>query len=795
MKEPTWKEGQPDWYAPVESNIHAHSGSDQAKITSTQILIRQFDLSNISATAPINFNSGTGVISLNDSGVTPGTYNSVTVSVKGIVTAGSSVPVAPVNAQFLTLATDATLTDERVFTPSANFTVVDGGAGGTYTIDLSTVVAASTYNQVTVDNKGRVIAGSLVVNSYYDALIGTDSTTANALAASTIRFLSNNGVVVSVADASPDTATISTPQDIRTSASPTFAALTLTSPLTTANGGTGLASYTQGDLIYYDTGTTFTKLTKNTTATRYLSNTGTSNNPAWAQVSLTNGITGTLGATNGGTGQSTVTTGDLLYGSATDTWSKLAGVAAGSYLRSGGVTTAPLWSTLILPNSATANRVPYATSTNTWGESANMTFDGNKFSLAAATSAANGLRLGTTVDLYNDTTDRLRINDRLTSVTSFTATSGSWVGINSSATGTPAGATSSARMWGLQFFADATGIESWSASNGGIMGLEGFARNSGSGTVTTALGATAYVNKASTGAITTAKAYTGWVQNNDTTNDIGTAIVYHADTFINTGHVTSWTGLLTGGPAFSANSQTRFGISISAMPNPGAFASTTVFAINIAGTSTTGRDGIRFGADSSAVVYRSASATVATIAAFTVGTNLTVTGGSATLSTVLGAVDAGGATSFEIPNGAGGTTVDATGELTVDSTSRTLNFYDGTAEVVLDPLIAKAFYLPLPASSDDLPLIRFDRAATLVKVVYAISGGTNWVGQLQEADDAQGTGAADTQAADSTVTGNTTVTSFSNASFDAGDYARLKTTSVSGVVTWLHVTFYYRMNP
>lgn len=54
-------------------------------------------------------------------------------------------------------------------------------------------------------------------------------------------------------------------------------------------------------------------------------------------------FSGTLAATNGGTGQSTVTTGDLLYGSATNTWSKLAGVATGNVLISGGVGTAPSW--------------------------------------------------------------------------------------------------------------------------------------------------------------------------------------------------------------------------------------------------------------------------------------------------------------------------------------------------------------------------------------------------------------------------------------------------------------------
>ena len=160
-----------------------------------------------------------------------------------------------------------------------------------------------------------------------------------------------------------------------------------------------------------------------------------------------------------------------------------------------------------------------------------------------------------------------------------------------------------------------------------------------------------------------------------------------------------------------------------------------------------------------------------------------------------GAWDFGGATSVEVPNGAGGTTVDAAGEVCIDSTSGTLNFYDGTAERVLHPQWSKAFLLESPVAADDLPIHRFDQAVTLTKVVYAITGGTNWVGQLQEADDAQGTSAADTQAADSTVTGNTTVTSFSNASFDAGDYVRLKTTSVSGSVTWLHVTLYYRINP
>lgn len=53
---------------------------------------------------------------------------------------------------------------------------------------------------------------------------------------------------------------------------------------------------------------------------------------------------GAVGPTGGGTGQTAVVTGDLLYGSAANTWSRLADVATGSVLASGGVGVAPAWS-------------------------------------------------------------------------------------------------------------------------------------------------------------------------------------------------------------------------------------------------------------------------------------------------------------------------------------------------------------------------------------------------------------------------------------------------------------------
>lgn len=114
-------------------------------------------------------------------------------------------------------------------------------------------------------------------------------------------------------------------------------------PLAATQGGTGKSSYAQGDILYADSTTTLAKLSKNASATRYLSNTGTTNNPAWAQVDLTAGVSGILPSTGGGTGQASYTIGDMLYASGTTALSKLADVAVGNKLYSGGVATAPAW--------------------------------------------------------------------------------------------------------------------------------------------------------------------------------------------------------------------------------------------------------------------------------------------------------------------------------------------------------------------------------------------------------------------------------------------------------------------
>lgn len=134
--------------------------------------------------------------------------------------------VAPTNATYVTLTTNATLTNERVLTGTAN--------------------------QVIINDNG---AGSTVV--------------------------------------------LSTPQNIHTGASPTFTGLTLSGlstgvvinssgvfasevTLAVARGGTNLASYTTGDLLYATGTTTLSKLAIGTSGTIFQSN---GSAPSWVALS------------------------------------------------------------------------------------------------------------------------------------------------------------------------------------------------------------------------------------------------------------------------------------------------------------------------------------------------------------------------------------------------------------------------------------------------------------------------------------------------------------------------------
>jgi hypothetical protein len=74
---------------------------------------------------------------------------------------------------------------------------------------------------------------------------------------------------------------------------------------------------TAGDILYASGANTPARLAKSTTSTQYLANTGTSNAPAWNEVALDTGVSGTLPVGNGGTGATTLTANGALVGNGT----------------------------------------------------------------------------------------------------------------------------------------------------------------------------------------------------------------------------------------------------------------------------------------------------------------------------------------------------------------------------------------------------------------------------------------------------------------------------------------------
>ena len=215
---------------------------------------------------------------------------------------------------------------------------------------------------------GNLTSGELALNIQDEKLYFKN-------AAGTVKLLASNATTTNVAS-------FQTSMGGLTPSTATTGIVTLAGTLNTSSGGTGLTTFTAGDLAYYATGTALTRLGIGT-AGQILTSSGTA--PQWSTLSgvavttisfgttgltpstATSGVVtvaGTLVVSNGGTGLTTLTTGRIPYGAGTSALGNSANLFFDSTnTRLGIGTAAPAVTTelvgtdaMLIPKGTTGNR-------------------------------------------------------------------------------------------------------------------------------------------------------------------------------------------------------------------------------------------------------------------------------------------------------------------------------------------------------------------------------------------------------------------------------------------------------
>lgn len=321
------------------------------------------------------YSAGTGLslsgttFSITNTAVTPATYGTAssvgtfTVNAQGQITNAVDTTIAISSAAVSGLAASAT-------TDTTNASNISSGTLGTSRLSGS-------YTGIT--GVGALAAGSLASGfTAVSAPLGGTGQTSYAIG--DILFASTSTALSKLADVAVGNALISGGVGVAPSYGKIGLATHVSGTLPVANGGTGVTSSTgTGSVVLSDSpalvtpalGTpasgnlancTFPTLNQSTTGNAAtatalqtartiggVSFNGTANinlpgvNTAGNQntTGTAAGLSATLVATSGGTGQSSYAVGDLLFASTTTALSKLADVATGSALISGGVGVAP----------------------------------------------------------------------------------------------------------------------------------------------------------------------------------------------------------------------------------------------------------------------------------------------------------------------------------------------------------------------------------------------------------------------------------------------------------------------
>jgi len=354
----------------------------------------------------------------------------------------------------------------------------------------------------------------------------------------------------------------------------TTGTFTMAGTLDTASGGTGLTSWTLGDVPYYSAGTVLSKLAIGTNG-QYLSSNGTA--PQWSSpgaltktddtnvtltlsgspstallnaAAITVGWTGQLSTTRGGTGLSSYTAGDLPYYATGTALSKLGIGAANTVLTSTG--SAPQWSSSLTGlTSVTVTQDPTQDLQLATKQYVDAVAEGLHIhaSCAAATPATLASITGGTVTYNNGTAGvgaTLTLSVALTTLDGYPLQNGNRILVKNEATQAN------------------NGIYTWATGGTVLTRATDFDTTTevASGDFTFVTNGTLYAN-------------TGWVQTNNTTS-IGTSPIAFVQ-FSGAGTYTAGTGLTLTGSQFSI---TNTGVSAASY---GSASQVATFAVNAQG--------------------------------------------------------------------------------------------------------------------------------------------------------------------------------------------------------------------
>jgi hypothetical protein len=356
-------------------------------INSTTISVDDKNIELGSVTTPTNITADGGGITLK--GATDKTFNWVsatnawTSSENLALAAGKNILLNGTTSGTITLASTAVAGTNTITLPAVTGTVITTGDTGTVT---NTMLAGSIANTKLVNSSVTVGTTAIALGASSTTLAGLTSVTSTGF----------TGALTGNADTATSAGKWTTARNLAGNSVDGSAAVAFANKfIVQGTTDTGLSG---AQFL----GSLGTGIVKNTTTTGVLSIAVAGDFPTLNQNTsgTAAGLSATLVATSGGTGQSTYAIGDLLQGGATNTLTKLAAVATGNVLLSGGVTTASSWGkvgltthisgTLPVGNGGTglttltANYIPYGNGTSAFQSSAGLTYNSSGLGVGAA---------------------------------------------------------------------------------------------------------------------------------------------------------------------------------------------------------------------------------------------------------------------------------------------------------------------------------------------------------------------------------------------------------------------------